>query len=212
MFCSNGCEATRGKQAARCNSVEKGKTDDRVDEPSTHRRKLDSSVVEYDSDEEEEEDEEDDDILVLLKDKRKNVDKLELARKTFGIGNILSNIVSNLSINEIVLLRGVNLLLNDELAFGFECNNFKIFFKYKNKFVIDIINNQCCDSLENFTLFYLQSFNMKKSTFALKRKNSEEIDNSNNNDSGDNRNDNNNSENTTVSSENECEKKSFLRL
>ena len=53
-------------------------------QPAINRRTLNSSVMEYDSDEEEEED---DDILVLLKDKRKNLDKLELTRKTFGIGN-----------------------------------------------------------------------------------------------------------------------------
>ena len=114
-----------------------------------------------------EEDEEEEDFDVMEINVKTQIRKNEL--KTFGIGNILSNIVSNLSIVEIIKLRAVNKLFNGELTFGFECNNFNIHFYYKNKYIINIINHQYCNSLEIFTLFYLQSFNIKKSAFAFKR-------------------------------------------
>ena len=114
---------------------------------------------------EEEEEEEDFDVVGLNAKTRINKNELD----AFGIGNVLSNIVSHLSIVEIIKLRRVNKLFNSELAFGFECKHFNVYFNYKNKYIIDIINHQYCDSLEHFTLFYLQSFNLKKSAFAFKR-------------------------------------------
>ena len=80
---------------------------------------------------EEEQDEEEEDIDTMMVSTTES--------KTFGIGNVLSNIISHLSIVEIIKLRRVNKLFNNELSFGFECNNFNIFFNYKNKYIIDII-------------------------------------------------------------------------
>ena len=115
--------------------------------------------------EQEEEEEEDFDVMEI--NAKTQTKKNEL--KIFGIGNVLSNVVSNLSIVEIIKLRGINKLFNNELEFGFECKNFNIFFNYKNKYIIGIINNHYCNSLEHLTLFYLQSFNIKKSAFGFKR-------------------------------------------
>ena len=116
---------------------------------------------EEEEEDEEEEEEQDIDVLTIIPSSTQS--------SPFEIGTILSNMVSHLPINEIIKLRGVNTLFNNELAFEFECYNFNIFFKYKNKYTIDIINNQCCGTLEKFTLFYLQSINLKKLGFALKR-------------------------------------------
>ena len=131
----------------------------------------------HQEEEAEEEEEEEEDIDVLLPSKNvtdiANRSKGTDSSKIFGIGTILSNIVSHLSLNEIIKLRRTNTLFNDELAFRFECDNFSILFSYKNKYIIDIINDQCCGTLEKFTLFYLQSINLKKLGFALKTKDDE---------------------------------------
>ena len=117
------------------------------------------------------EDEQEEDIDVAQAKKYKELKPTEaVSIKTFATGNVLSNIVSHLSVVEIIKLRGINKLFNNELEFGFECYNFNIFFKYKNKYIIDIINHQYCGKLEIFTLFYLQSINLKKSGFVFTRK------------------------------------------
>ena len=134
------------------------------------RNKAEKDQVEQEENLEHEEEEEDIDVAVP-----NNVNHIVQCRggnnqsKLFGIGAILSNIICHLPMSEIVKLRGINRLFNDELAFGFECNNFDILFNYKNKYIIDIINHQYCGTLKQLTLFYLQSINLKKLGFAFKR-------------------------------------------
>ena len=95
-----------------------------------------------------------------------------IACKVFGIIELLTNIMQYISIVEITKFRRVSKLFKNELEFGFECYNFNIFFYYKNKFVIDVINSQYRDSLPKLILFYLQIFNIDKYAvaFGLKEK------------------------------------------
>ena len=95
--------------------------------------------------------------------------KIRSLYKVFGIGNILSKVVSHFSIVEIIKLRGINKLFNNELEFGFECYKFDIFFKYKNKYIIDIIRNAYYCSMSQFMSLYLEMLNAKQYEFVISK-------------------------------------------
>ena len=104
-----------------------------------------------------EEEEEDIDVCNLLENSKKQ----QIEMQTFGIGNVLSNIVSYLPFNDIMKMRGINLLLNSQLLCKFKCDKRDIYFCYSNKYIMDILKYQLCNKLEQFIAFHFESMNLQ---------------------------------------------------
>ena len=90
----------------------------------------------------------------------KKTPKSRLARRLFGIKEIVVNIVQYLNIKEIISLRRLNEFFNEILHFKFLCDDFIVYFEYSSKLLIDeTIKYQICEKIENIVLWYFASLN-----------------------------------------------------